>query len=159
MRRFGIGLIAAAALLAGCGGSGDDGTTLTAGPAEPISYEVYTGYPPIVRSIEIDADGNAVTSVQYRDDARARRAELAVPKRRLRSIRAHLAASDFGELPDDQCTDCVFVTLTYGDEEAKGGTTVPPEQHEDTPENLRIAIDMLTELLPPLEQPQAEGGA
>ncbi len=144
------------ALLGGCGG-GEDTSATVAGPAEPIGYEIFIGYPPTVRSIRIDADGNAATSAQYRGDPRVHRRRFTVPADQLSSIRDHLAAADLGDLPDDECVDCIFVTLSYGDEQAKGGTTVQPQDHEDTPGDLRVALELLADLLPPAEQPG--GGA
>lgn len=145
---------------AGCGEGGDSTTGPAAGPPDPISYKVFVGYPPVARSIEIDEDGNATTSVQYRDEDRPRRSEFTVPEDKLKAIRDHLAASDLSELPDEQVTDLVYATITYGDEEGTGGTAEAPEQNEDTPEDLRIAIEMLTDLMPPLEEPgtEDEGG-
>ena len=148
--------------VAGCGGGGEETTGLAEGPADPISYKVFVGYPATARSIEIDEDGNAVTSVQGLDDERAQRTELTVPDDQLSVIRAHLAASDLGELPDEGVTDLVYATITYGEEEGSGGTAELPEENEDTPEDLRIAIEMLTDLIPSEEDPDPvlvpEGG-
>ncbi|MCB0865440.1 MAG: hypothetical protein KDB58_06990 [Solirubrobacterales bacterium] len=152
MRASGIGLlVAAVSLLAGCG-EGEETSTQAEGPAEPIAYKVFVGYPPVARSIEIDEHGKATTSVQYRDEERPHRSRFTVPEEQLNEIRAHLAASDLGELPDEQLTDHVYATITYGDEEGTGGTAETPEENEDTPEDLRIAIEMLTDLMPPLEK-------
>lgn len=152
---------------AGCGdgGEGDETTGLAEGPADPISYQVFVGYPATARSIEIDEDGNAVTSVQGPEDEKAQRTELTVPEDQLSLIRAHLAASDLSELPDEGVTDLVYATITYGEEEGTGGTADVPEENEDTPEDLRIAIELLTDLIPSEEDqdrnlvPEGGGGS
>ncbi|MFN8151195.1 MAG: hypothetical protein U0R24_08730 [Solirubrobacterales bacterium] len=141
---------------AGCGEGGGEGTIgLGAAPADPIAYKVFVGYPAVARSIEIDADGNAKTSVQHPDEAQPQRSEFVVPEDQLNEIRSHLAAAELSELPDEGVTDLVYATITYGDEEGTGGTAETPEENEDTPEDLRIAIGMLTDLMPPLEDPEA----
>lgn len=148
-----LGLLAAiVASVAGCGEGGDVTTAPAEGPADPISYKVFIGYPPVARSIEIDASGNATTSVQYRGDDQPQRSEFTVPEEQLNAIRGHLAAADLSALPDEQVTDLVYATITYGGEEGTGGTAEVPEENEDTPEDLRIAIEMLTDLMPPLEE-------
>ena len=155
----GLALVASAALIAGCGG-GDTVEPVADPPAARITYKVFTGYPPTIRSIEIDGTGRAVTEAVYREAPNDIKTDVfTVPKGDLEEIRGHLAAADLGATEDssDDCTDCVFAQIRFGGDEIRTGDTSSPEEDSELSEELRAALRQLAELLPPAEREPANG--
>lgn len=156
----GIALAAMVALIGGCGGGNDPVEPVADPPAAAITYKVFAGFPPTVRSIEIDESGQARTEAVYRESPDDESTDtFTVSEQDLDEIRGYLAAADLGTLEDssDDCTDCVFAQIRYGDGEVRTGSTSAPEEDAELPEELRAALELLSELLPPAEQPPPNG--